>query len=50
MADTLASMLVLIGQGNLSVGRVIEAHINTMHLVARYGTEAQQADARADRA
>nr|WP_294509938.1 acyl-CoA dehydrogenase family protein [uncultured Rhodopila sp.] len=44
LAGTLASMLVLIGQGNLSVGRVVEAHINTMHLVARFGTEAQQAD------
>nr|WP_294520647.1 acyl-CoA dehydrogenase family protein [uncultured Rhodopila sp.] len=45
LAGTLAAMLVLIGQGNLSVGRVIEAHINTLHLVARYGSEAQQTDA-----
>lgn len=47
LADTLASMLVLIGQGNLPIGRVVEAHINTMHLVARYGTRAQQAGAMA---
>jgi alkylation response protein AidB-like acyl-CoA dehydrogenase len=47
LADTLASMLVLIGQGNLAVGRVLEAHINTMHLIARYGTPAQRAQATA---
>src|SRR4051794_19039115 len=42
LADALATLLILVGQGNLSVGRVLEAHINTMHLVARYGTEAQR--------
>jgi alkylation response protein AidB-like acyl-CoA dehydrogenase len=42
LADALAALLVLAGQGNLSVGRVLEAHVNTMHLVARYGTEAQR--------
>lgn len=47
LADGLASLLILVGQGNLSVGRVLEAHINTMHLVARYGTEAQQRDTEA---
>ena len=40
-AEVLASMLTLAGRGNLSVGRVLEAHINTLHLVARYGSEAQ---------
>jgi alkylation response protein AidB-like acyl-CoA dehydrogenase len=47
VADRLASMLVLIGRGNLSAGRVVEAHINTLHLVACYGTEAQTAAAMA---
>jgi hypothetical protein len=41
LADQLASLLVVVGQGNLSVGRVLEAHINALHLVARYGTETQ---------
>ncbi|MDR3530073.1 MAG: hypothetical protein P4L90_05915 [Rhodopila sp.] len=35
--DELASLLSLVGQGNLSVGRVLEAHINALHLIARYG-------------
>jgi alkylation response protein AidB-like acyl-CoA dehydrogenase len=46
-ADSLAPMLILAGQGNLSVGRVLEAHINAMHLVWRYGTPAQRADTQA---
>ena len=36
----LASLLALIGQGNLSAGRILEAHINALHLIARYGTPA----------
>lgn len=40
-AEALASLLVQVGRGNLSVGRVLEAHINTLHLVARYGTPSQ---------
>jgi alkylation response protein AidB-like acyl-CoA dehydrogenase len=36
-ADTLASLLSLVGQGNLSVGRILEAHVNALHLMARYG-------------
>jgi alkylation response protein AidB-like acyl-CoA dehydrogenase len=40
-ADALAELLVQVGRGNLSVGRVLEAHINTLHLAARYGTTAQ---------
>jgi alkylation response protein AidB-like acyl-CoA dehydrogenase len=39
-ADTLASLLTLVGQGNLSVGRVLEAHVNALHLIARYGQAA----------
>src|SRR6202521_960596 len=37
-ADDLASLLTLVGQGNLSVGRILEAHVNALHLIARYGT------------
>lgn len=40
-ADRLAAVLTLVGQGNLSVGRILEAHINALHLIARYGTPAQ---------
>jgi alkylation response protein AidB-like acyl-CoA dehydrogenase len=35
--DSLADMLTLIGRGNLSVGRIFEAHVNALHLIARYG-------------
>lgn len=41
-SDRLRDILVAIGQGNLSVGRVYEAHVNTLHLMARYGTDAQR--------
>lgn len=40
-ADRLAAVLTLVGQGNLSVGRILEAHVNALHLIARYGTPAQ---------
>lgn len=46
LADDLATLLILAGQGNLSVGRILEAHINAMHLLLRYGTPAQIAAAR----
>ena len=36
-ADELAMLLILTGQGNLSVGRILEAHINAVHLMVRYG-------------
>jgi alkylation response protein AidB-like acyl-CoA dehydrogenase len=39
-ADSLASLLTLVGRGNLSVGRILEAHINALHLIARYGQPA----------
>jgi alkylation response protein AidB-like acyl-CoA dehydrogenase len=41
--DTLAETLMLIGQGNLSLGRIYEAHVNTLHLMACYGTKQQRA-------
>src|SRR3954470_5020762 len=36
--DALADLLIQVGRGNLSVGRILEAHINTLHLAARYGS------------
>ena len=36
--DGLASLLILVGQGNLAVGRIVEAHINALHLIARFGS------------
>jgi hypothetical protein len=38
----LISLLTLIGSGNLSVGRLFEAHVNALHLLGRYGTSAQR--------
>ena len=47
----LLQVLKLIGQGNLSVGRIYEGHVNALKLIHIYGTAAQQqryfADARA---
>lgn len=34
---TLTDVLVRTGQGNLSVGRIFEAHVNALHLIGRYG-------------
>jgi alkylation response protein AidB-like acyl-CoA dehydrogenase len=45
VADSLANVLVQVGRGNLAVGRVVEAHINARHLIARYGTPGQRARA-----
>jgi hypothetical protein len=40
--DRLASLLSIIGAGNLSVGRVFEAHVNAIRLIERYGTSTQR--------
>jgi alkylation response protein AidB-like acyl-CoA dehydrogenase len=40
-ALALSETLRLIGRGNLSVGRLFEAHVNALRLVVRYGTQAQ---------
>ena len=45
-ADTLALLLTLAGQGNLSVGRIFEAHVNALHLIARYGAGKRGEDGR----
>ena len=47
-ADRLAQTLAQIGRGNLSVGRLVEAHVNARHLIARFGTRVQRAQAMAD--
>ncbi len=36
--QALATLLTGAGQGNLSVGRILEAHINALHLIARFGS------------
>ena len=42
-AALLAELLRLLGQGNLAVGRLFEAHVNALRLVMRYGV-AEQAE------
>jgi alkylation response protein AidB-like acyl-CoA dehydrogenase len=37
----LAEVMRLIGRGNLSLGRLYEAHVNVLRLIVRYGTESQ---------
>jgi len=41
-ADRLAAVLVHTGLGNLAVGRILEAHFNARHLIARRGSSAQR--------
>ncbi len=48
LADRLGAILVQVGLGNLSVGRIVEAHINARHLIARYGSPEQRVKAAAD--
>lgn len=45
-AEQLAELLNLVGQGNLSVGRIVEAHVNALHLMSRYGSPAKLHDDR----
>ena len=42
--EALASLLSLVGQGNLSVGRILEAHLNALHLIARFYTVTKPSD------
>lgn len=44
--DRLADTLMMIGQGNLSVGRIMEAHVNAVQLMTLFGTNTQQRWAR----
>ena len=43
----LAGVLMRLGMGNLAVGRIVEAHINARHLIARYGSPDQKTRAAA---
>ena len=45
-ADELAALLTLVGQGNLSLGRILEAHVNALHLIARYRADPPTRDDR----
>ncbi len=47
-APAALAMLRLIGAGNLSVGRVIEGHVNALRLVMVYGNDAARRQAAAD--
>jgi alkylation response protein AidB-like acyl-CoA dehydrogenase len=47
-ADRLGGVLTNIGRANLAIGRVVEAHVNARHLIARYGSSAQRARAADD--
>jgi alkylation response protein AidB-like acyl-CoA dehydrogenase len=46
--DQLVSVLTLTGEGSLALGRILEAHINALHLVARFGDPAQRERAMRD--
>jgi len=48
--ENLCKLLMLLGQGNLAVARLFEAHVNALLLIARYGEPAILADAVRDAA
>ena len=48
LADRVAAMLMQVGLGSLAVGRIVEAHINARHLIARYGSPEQRIKAAKD--
>jgi alkylation response protein AidB-like acyl-CoA dehydrogenase len=47
-ADRLNNLLMTLGRADLSIGRIVEAHVNARHLIARFGSPAQRARAVAD--
>ena len=47
-ADLLVGLLSALGQGNLAVGRLFEAHVNALQLITAYGRSAQIERAAAD--
>ncbi len=47
-AAALCEALALLGEGNLAVARLYEAHVNALQLAFRYGSPALKAHARAD--
>jgi alkylation response protein AidB-like acyl-CoA dehydrogenase len=48
IVDRMAAVLVQVGLGNLAVGRIVEAHMNARHLIARYGEPDQRGSAARD--
>jgi alkylation response protein AidB-like acyl-CoA dehydrogenase len=40
-AKDLATVLATVGRASLPLGRILEAHVNARHLIARYGTPEQ---------
>jgi alkylation response protein AidB-like acyl-CoA dehydrogenase len=48
LTDQISEVLTLTGRGNLSVGRILEAHINALHLIGRYGSAEQWQEAMRD--
>ncbi len=46
--ELLVSLLRTLGQGNLAVGRLFEAHVNALQLIAAFGSPAQIERAAAD--
>lgn len=49
-AEALATLLATVGRASLPLGRILEAHVNARHLIARYGTPPQREAATADAA
>ena len=47
-AEEFATLLMRIGEGNLAVGRIMEAHFNARHLIARFGSASQKCRCRRD--
>lgn len=46
--DLILRLLTTLGQGNLAVGRLFEAHVNALKLIVAYGTPAQVGHAAAE--
>ncbi len=46
--DLILRLLTILGQGNLAVGRLFEAHVNALNLIVAYGTPAQVGHAAAE--
>ncbi len=47
-ADGLLALLGLLGQGNLALGRLVEAHVNALRLIARFADTATRQQAAQD--
>ncbi len=47
-AQDLLALLVLLGRGNLALGRLLEAHVNALRLIVRFGDQALHEQAARD--